>query len=59
MNHIDTQTVLERARELQRLDTAAAALRCAPAVDWRGPLAALLAAALSLIPTVSAAHMIF
>ena len=55
-----TRRIIAKAEDLQRLESAACALRAKPGLrwDWRAGLAAGLGALLSLIPSVSAAQMI-
>lgn len=52
-----TRAVLSRAGELHRLETAAAALPQGTGFDFRAGWAAILAALISLIPSVSAAQL--
>ena len=52
-----TQSVLQRAGELQRLETAAMALPQGGMTVFRAGWAAVLAALMALIPSISAAQM--
>lgn len=52
-------TALQRADELLRLEMAAAALAARPGFDFRAGWAAILAALISLIPSISAAQILF
>ena len=51
-----TRSVLNRARELERLEAAALALSARRTADYRALLAAALAALAMLVPSVSAAR---
>ena len=53
-----TQSVLQRAKELQRLEAAALATPQGSTVLLRAGWAAALAALLMMIPSISAAQMI-
>lgn len=59
MTKLDPGAIMQRANELQRLEMAAAALRLRPTFDFRAGWAALLAALISLIPSISAAQNLF
>ena len=52
-----TQSVLQRANELQRLEAAAMALPRGGMTAFRADWAAVLAALIALIPSISAAQM--
>lgn len=52
-----TQSVLQRAEDIQRLETAAMALPRGGATMFRAGWAAVLAALMALIPSISAAQM--
>ena len=54
-----TRGVLEKARELQRLEAAALAMPQGSAMLLRAGLAAALAGLMMLFPAISAAQMIF
>ena len=51
-----TRSVLNRARELERLEAAALALSARRAADYRALLAAALAALAMLVPSAGAAR---
>ena len=53
-----TRSVLQKARDLQRLEAAALALPQGSTVRWRAGLAAALAGLMALCPAISAAQMI-
>lgn len=53
-----TRGVIRRADELQRLEMAAAALPASVSFDFRAGWAAVLAALMLLIPTISAAQIL-
>lgn len=52
-----TQSVLQRANEMQRLEAAAMALPQGGMTAFRAGWAAVLAALMALIPSISAAQM--
>lgn len=52
-----TQSVLQRANEMQRLEAAAMALPQGSMTAFRAGWAAVLAALIALIPSISAAQM--
>lgn len=53
-----TRSVLQKARDLQRLEAAALALPQGSTVLWRAGLVAALAGLMTLCPAISAAQMI-
>ncbi len=58
MTNSYTRGVLQKAQELQRLETAALALPQGSSMLWRAGLAAALAGLMTLFPAISAAQMI-
>ena len=58
MTNSYTRGVLQKAQELQRLETATLALPQGSSMLWRAGLAAALAGLMTLFPAISAAQMI-